>query len=82
MNHRNYIGAYLKRCIGNGRKVHFWTDYWIYMMELNHNTSSIGMLNQEMEWNILIISNSLPPNVLLDIKSIPIPSSPVENRVL
>ena len=34
MNHRNYIGADLKWCIGNGRKVHFWTDYWIYMMPL------------------------------------------------
>ena len=34
INHRKYIRASLKWCIGDGRKVCFWTDYWVYMMFL------------------------------------------------
>ena len=32
INHRKYIGDHLKWCIGDGRKVCFWTGYWVYMM--------------------------------------------------
>ena len=32
VNHRKYVGAGLKWCIGDGRKVSFWTDNWVYMV--------------------------------------------------
>ena len=32
INHRKYVGAGLKWCIGDGRKVSFWTDNWVYMV--------------------------------------------------
>ena len=32
LNHRKYIGALLKWCIRNGRKV--WRDYWVYITPL------------------------------------------------
>ena len=34
INHRKYIEANLKWCIGDGRKVCFWTYYWVYMVPL------------------------------------------------
>ena len=65
MNHRKYIGANLKLCIGYGIKVCFWTDYWIYMMPLvsfvdENNLQSINLdakvydfINRETkEWSI------------------------------
>ena len=33
-NHRKYIGASLKWCIRDCRKVCFWTDYWVYILSL------------------------------------------------
>lgn len=34
MNHRKYIRARLKWYIGDGRKICFWTNYWVYMVPL------------------------------------------------
>ena len=34
INHKKYIGVDLKWCVGDGRKVYFWTDYWVYMLPL------------------------------------------------
>ena len=45
---------------------------------INWDAKVHDSINQETKWNIHIISDLLPPNVLLDIKSIPIPSNPLK----
>ena len=34
INHIKYIGPSLKWCIGDGRKICFWIDYWVHMLPL------------------------------------------------
>ena len=34
INHRKYIRANLKWCIGDDRNVCFWINYWVYMVPL------------------------------------------------
>ena len=94
INHRKYIGAGLKWCIGDGRKVYFWTDYQVYMLPLisfvdenhlhyiNWDAKVYDFINQDSkEWNLQSISSILPLNVLSDIKAILIPSCPLCDRI-
>ena len=95
INHRKYIGAGVKWCIGDGRKVCFLTDYWVNMVSLvsfmdGNNLQYINLeakvhdfINHETKkWNIHSISNILPLNVIADIKAKHIPCSPIEDRIL
>ena len=94
INHRKYIGVGLKWCIGDGRKVYFQTDFWVYMSPLisfvdenhlhyiNWYAKVYDFINQDFkEQNLQSISSILPLNVLADIKAIPIPSSPLCDRI-
>ena len=94
--HGDYVEAGLKWCIGDGRKVLFWTDNWVYMMPLvfffveadnlhlvNLDAKVHDLINHETkEWNIHSVSTILPPNVISDIRAIPIPCSLVDDRIL
>ena len=35
INHKKYIGASPKWCIGDGKQVCLWTDQWVYMSPLS-----------------------------------------------
>ena len=65
INHRKYIGARLKWCIGYGSKVYFWIDNWVFMTPLisfvdennlhfiNGDTKVHEFIDQETkEWNL------------------------------
>ena len=53
------------------------------VQNINIDANVHDFINQgTKEWNIHSISNILPPNVLSYIKSIPIPLSPMEDRIL
>ena len=93
INHRKYIGARLKWCIGDGSKVCFWTDHWICMSPLisfvdENNMQYINwdakvhefIDHDKKEWNLHSIVVFLPSNVLANIKVVPIPASPLENK--
>ena len=95
INHRKYVRASLKWGIGDGRKVFFWTDNWVYTIHLvsfmdDNNLHYIKLyakvndfINYEnKEWNINLVSTVIHPNIIADIKTISIPYSSIEDRFL
>ena len=93
INHRNYAKAGLKWYLGDGRKVSFWTNNWVYMLPLvsfvdDDNLLCINLdakvhefINHETkEWNISSVSTIIPESVLAYIKAIP--CSPIEDTFL
>ena len=95
INHRKYVRASLKWCIGDGRKVFFWTDNWVYTIHLvsfmdDNNLHYIKLyakvndfINYEnKEWNINLVSTVIHPNIIAGIKTISIPYSSIEDRFL
>ena len=94
INHINYARAGLKWCIGDGRKVSFWIDNWVYRVPLvsfvnDDNLQCINLeakvhefINHETkEWNISWVSTIIQ-SVLIDIKTIHIPCSSIEDKFL
>ena len=47
---------------------------------INWDTKVHDLIDQDKEWNLHSINKLLPTDVLADIKAVPIPSSPLEDR--
>ena len=95
INHRKYVGAKLKWCIRDGRKILFWTHDWVYKVPLislvdcdisqyiNLNAKVRDFINYDTrEWNISSVSNILTLIVIVDIKAIHILCNPMEDKIL